>query len=121
MSPEERETMITIGKAVTENGKAIGQLAPVLKQIADFFAGATRVAPIVSPIMQPPRVSVVEHEGIMNRFKMELAFDQGEMWSPEKRQDHALALLADMEDLLKEYGVTRLVGNYDRSRSTISA
>lgn len=122
MTPEERETMIKIGKAVTDQGKAIAEMLPVFKQIASFLA-VEKPAPIPSTfdIPRTPRVSVVEHEGLMNRFKMELAFDQGHEWSPEKRQDHAIALLTEMEDLLRQYGVTSLTGNYVRSRSTISA
>lgn len=115
--------MIKIGKAVTEQGKTLAEMTPVFKQIASFLAVEKKPALIPSTfdIPRAPRVSVVEHEGTMNRFKMELGFDQGHEWSPEKRQDHAIALLTEMEDLLSQYGVTSLTGNYVRSRSTIQA
>ena len=117
MNDDDRKLMVEIGKALKTQGDAIlaMQKEKMGKAIVNNFS-----APIPSPI-QPPRVSVVDHEGTLNRFKMELKFEGGEMMTEQQRMDHSIRLLTEMEDLLREYGVTRLSGNYERTLKPISA
>lgn len=106
MTPDQVATMISIGKAVTE-------LAATVKKMQESMAP---VAPIpTSKEFLPSIVSTVDHEGTLNRFKMELKFEGGEMMAESQRMDHSIRLLTEMEELLKEYGVTRLSGNYERT------
>jgi|CXWL01.1.fsa_nt_gi hypothetical protein len=105
MNEDERNTMITIGKAVTE-------LAATVKKMQESMAPTAPVPSTLVP--QPPRVSVVDHEGPASCFKMEIGFEQGKQWSQEQRQDHCIKLLTEVEELFREYGVEKLVGNYTR-------
>ena len=108
MTPEERELMIKIGKQITIQGEAIMEIK---KSLAP-------TAPVKSTfdIPQPPRVSIVDHDGLASRFKMEIGFEQGSLWSQEQRMDHSIKLLTEMEELLKDYGVINLTGNYHVNR-----
>ena len=111
MTDDERTTMISIGKAVTEQGEAIKKILAVIEP---------KAAPVPSTFA-PQRMSVVDHEGTLNRFKMEMKFEGGEMMNEQQRMDHSIRLLTEMEELLGEYGVTRLSGNYERTAKPISA
>jgi len=113
MNDEERKTMITIGKAVTD-------LAKVVKEMQDGKPSTAQEAR-VSEFYSAPRTSVVDHEGTLNRFKMELKFEGGEQMAEAQRMDHSIRLLTEMEDLLREYGVTRLNGTYERTAKSVQA
>lgn len=100
--------MITIGKAVTD-------LAETVKKMQESMAPAAPVP--TSKSFLPNIVSTVDHEGTLNRFKMELKFEGGEQMAESQRMDHSIRLLTEMEDLLREYGVINLNGNYSRQKS----
>lgn len=109
MTEEERDTMIKIGKAVTDLGESV-------KKLSLWVQEDKKPGPIKSTfdIPRPPTISVVDHEGLSSRFKMEISFEQGAAWTQQQRMDHSIKLLTEMEDLLKDYGVTNLSGNYSR-------
>lgn len=102
--------MIKMAKEITENGK---ESRALMNQLLDNRERSSK-APFIPSPMQPPRVSVVDHEGLASRFKMEIGFEQGKQWSQEQRQDHCIKLLTEVEELFREYGVEKLVGNYTR-------
>ena len=119
MKPDQVDLMVTMAKELTEQGKILKGL---MNQILDNRERSSK--PILSTdfdIPQPARTSVVDHEGTLNRFKMELKFEGGEQMAEQQRQDHAIHLLTEIEDLLSEYGVTRLTGTYERTAKPVQA
>lgn len=109
MTPDQVDTMIKIGKAVTDLAETVRKMQEAQKPV-----------PTPSQFL-PSIVSTVDHEGTLNRFKMELKFEGGEMMAEQQRMDHSIRLLTEMEELLREYGVTRLSGNYERTLKPVSA
>lgn len=117
MTDDERKTMMLVAKELTEQGK---MLKGLMNQLLDNRERSSKAPFIPSPI-QPERVSTVDHEGTLNRFKMELKFEGGEQMAEQQRMDHSIRLLTEMEDLLKEYGVTKLSGQYERTAKSVQA
>lgn len=102
MTEDERATMISIGKAVTEQGVAVKNILNLMGEKKEL---------VVSPI-QAPKVSVVDHEGPSSRFQMDISFRDAQAWSQQQRMDVSIKLLTEMQELLQEYGVIKLQGNY---------
>ena len=114
MNEDDRKLMVEIGKALRTQGEAILSLQK------NTGTNVPAAQPTPSPI-QPARTSVVDHEGTLNRFKMEIKFEGGEMMAEQQRMDHSIRLLTEMEELLREYGVTKLTGTYERTSKPVSA
>lgn len=107
--------MITIAKGTQAATEAIAQMRPILECIADGMNLIRDNAALTShSLFMPSKLSVVDHEGMVNRFHMEIGFEQGETWTVEKRQEHSMRLLAELEDLFTEYGVITLKGDYHK-------
>lgn len=131
MTDEERKLMITIGSALTDLQK---KLLPAIQIIIDRsvkpdeFGPKSSVAaghemqrlPVTSPADivhahgRPSVVSTVEHEigQGLHKFKMDIVFDNASAMLPQQRMDNSIALLSEMEELLREYKVTSLTGTY---------
>lgn len=121
MTPEERDLMIRMGKAITEHGEENRRIMNMLIDNRELSSKIPLVRNVTASTSPHGKVSVIDHEGTLNRFKMELKFEGGEMMTEQQRMDHSIRLLTEMEELLCEYGVTRLSGNYERSLKSISA
>lgn len=111
MTPEERTTMIQIGKAVTKQGKTLEEMIKIIENHIKTPPKAT-LTPFDIP--RPDTLSVVEQEISPQLFKMEIGFEQGMMWTAEQRKAHSVKLLRALEDIFRQFGVATMSGNFDK-------
>lgn len=111
MTPEERDLMIKIGQSLTTLQQ---EVLPILRDIRSHRpAPSAEVLPQSFLPRQAAPVSTIDHSrGGIPIFKMDIVFGNGAAMTSEQRQETSMSLLAELEELLREYHVTSLSGTY---------
>lgn len=137
MTQEERDLMIKIATAVTEAMKSmVGNQVAILgvdarvNSIEKFILEElqeTAPSPVVSrvpqlsdPLIGPMRVTTHIDKKMPDgslAFKLDVSFENAENIPPQERMVKSLSFFAELDGVMKKYGVAKIIGEFDRKKT----